>query len=358
MTETIDLIRDYTNVYATSGFEQDIVKAFAKETAELGQLDVDGMFNAILRRKENNGKRPVVQLDAHSDSVGLLTQAIRPNGLIKFVTLGGWVPANLTAMKVVVRNRAGKYIPGVVATKPPHFMTAEERKGVPAVADMSVDVGSSSREETLKDFQIDTGCPIFPDVQFQYNADKGLMFGKDFDDRLGAAAMTAVMQQLAGEQLNVDVAAGLSAQEEVGLRGAYVTARKIEPDISIVLEGCPADDTFEPDWLSQTKMGGGPMLRDYDTTFVANPVFENYAAQVADELGIPYTRAVRTGGGQDGAAIAYWKGVPTIVIGIPTRYEHSAYNWAKLSDVENAIKLTLALLRRLDKDTLASFTQF
>ena len=51
MTETIDLIRDYTNVYATSGFEQDIVKAFAKETAELGQLDVDGMFNAILRRK-------------------------------------------------------------------------------------------------------------------------------------------------------------------------------------------------------------------------------------------------------------------------------------------------------------------
>jgi putative aminopeptidase FrvX len=50
--------------------------------------------------------------------------------------------------------------------------------------------------------------------------------------------------------------------------------------------------------------------------------------------------------------------VPTIVIGIPTRYEHSAYNWAKLSDVENAIKLTLALLRRLDKDTIASFSQF
>lgn len=356
--DSVERIRKYSNANGTSGFEQEIVRLFADDTKGLGKLEVDGMFNAILRRAENTGKKPVVQLDAHSDAVGLLTQAVRPNGMLKFVTLGGFVPTNLPAMKVKVRAKDGQFYPGVVATKPPHFMTAAERNAVPTVASMSVDIGSSSREETINDFLVDTGCPIFVDVDFQFNEQKGLLFGKDFDDRLGAAAMAEVMQQLAGKDLGVDVVAGLSAQEEVGLRGAYVAARKIEPDISIVLEGVPADDTFEPDWLSQTRMGGGPMLRDYDTTYIANQPFQNYATGLADQLGIPYTRAVRTGGGQDGAAIGNWKGCPTIVVGIPVRYEHTPYNWASLSDYQNSIALTKAVLERLDAKTIGEFSAF
>ena len=118
-------------------------------------------FKSGAAKKENKGNRPVIQLDAHSDAVGFITQAVRPNGLIKFVPLGGWVKYNIPALRVKVRNRDGEYIPGVVATKPPHFMTAAERNSVPDVADMSIDVGSSSREETIKDYKIDTGCPIF-----------------------------------------------------------------------------------------------------------------------------------------------------------------------------------------------------
>lgn len=68
-----------------------------------------------------------------------------------------------------IRNRDGEYIPGVVATKPPHFMTAAERNSIPEVADMSIDVGSSSREETIKDYKVDTGCPIFVDVKCEYH---------------------------------------------------------------------------------------------------------------------------------------------------------------------------------------------
>src|SRR5699024_4067053 len=88
---------------------------------------------------------------------GFITEAVRPNGLIKFVPLGGWVKYNIPALRVKVRNRDGEYIPGVVATKPPHFMTAAERNNVPDVADMSIDVGSSSREETIKDISATSG---------------------------------------------------------------------------------------------------------------------------------------------------------------------------------------------------------
>ena len=65
------------------------------------------MRNLYIRRKENNGKRPVVQLDAHSDEVGFMVQAICPNGTLRIIQIGGWVNHNIPAHKVLVRNRFG-----------------------------------------------------------------------------------------------------------------------------------------------------------------------------------------------------------------------------------------------------------
>ncbi len=234
-------------------------------------------------------------------------------------------------------------------------MTAAEKNSLPEIADMQIDVGSSSRQETIEDFKIDTGCPIFVDVDCDYNERTGVFFGKDFDDRFGAAVMVNLLDELKGQETNFDVVCALSSQEEVGLRGAYVTARKIKPEVAIVLESCPADDTFEPEWLSQTGMKRGPMLRDMDTTFIPNPIFQQYVCDLADQNGIPYTRSVRTGGGQDGAAIYYENGAPTIVIGIPVRYEHSAYCFASYHDYKASLDLALALIRDLNQEKLASF---
>lgn len=149
----IQMLKDFSNANATSGFENEFVDLFTKTVKDYADLEVDGMLNVYASKKQNTGKRPVIQLDAHSDAVGFLTQAIRPNGLIKFVTLGGWNNVVLPALKVKVRNRDGEYIPGVVALKPPHFMSEAERKSVPQVADLSIDVGSSSREETINDYR-------------------------------------------------------------------------------------------------------------------------------------------------------------------------------------------------------------
>ena len=356
--QEIQMLKDFSDANATSGFETEFVKLFTDTVKDYADLEVDGMLNVYAAKKQNKGQRPVIQLDAHSDAVGLLTQAVRPNGLLKFVTLGGWNNVVLPSMKVKVRNKDGEYIPGVVALKPPHFMTAAERKAVPQVADLSIDVGSSSREETIKDYKIDTGCPIFVDVKCEYNDKTGLFFGKDFDDRFGAAAMADVLENLKDKETNFDVVAALSSQEEVGLRGAYVTARKVKPDVCLVLESCPADDTFEPEWLSQTGLKRGPMLRDMDVTFLPNPKFQQYACDLADKNGIPYTRSVRTGGGQDGAAIYYENGAPTIVIGIPVRYEHSPYCFSSYKDFKASVDLALAIIRDLDQEKLDSFRSF
>ncbi|RHW48944.1 M42 family metallopeptidase [Lactobacillus bombicola] len=356
--EEIKMLKAFADANATSGFEEEFVKLFTETVKNYADIKIDGMLNVYAAKKQNKAHRPIIQLDAHSDAVGFITQAVRPNGLIKFVPLGGWVKYNIPALRVKIRNRDGEYIPGVVATKPPHFMTEAERNNVPDVADMSIDVGSSSREETINDYKIDTGCPIFVDVKCEYNDKTGLFFGKDFDDRFGAAAMADVLQELKDEQTNFNIVAALSSQEEVGLRGAYVTAREVKPDLAIVLESCPADDTFTPDWLSQTGLKRGPMLRDMDTSFLPNPKFQQYACDVADKNHIPYTRSVRTGGGQDGAAIYYENGAPTIVIGIPVRYEHSPYCFSAYHDFKAAVDLAVAIIRDMTEEKLASFSNF
>ena len=144
--QEIKMLKEFSDANSTSGFEEEFVKMFRDYVRDTANVEIDGMLNLYASKKENKGNRPVVQLDAHSDAVGFITQAVRPNGMIKFVPLGGWVKYNIPALKVKIRNRDGEYIPGVVATKPPHFMTAAERNNVPEVADMSIDVGSLSRE--------------------------------------------------------------------------------------------------------------------------------------------------------------------------------------------------------------------
>ena len=352
----LKMISALSNAFGPSGFEDDVValaRSFAPQSA---RIEEDCLCNLYIYRPENTGGRPVLQLDAHSDEVGFMVQAIRPNGTLKFIPLGGWVNSNIPAHKVKVRARDGSLISGVTAAKPPHFMTAEEKTRMPALEEMSIDVGASSPEEAKERFGIRVAAPAAPDVAFEYDEKHDLMIGKAFDNRLGCAAILAALEQLAGEQLAVDVVGAMAAQEEMGTRGANVTARHVKPDIAIVFEGCPADDTVVEPWLSQTAIHRGPMLRHIDARMITNPRFQRWALDLAVELKIPVQEAVRTGGATNGAPIHLSnQGVPCIVIGFPVRYIHSHYGIASLADFENGVTLAAEIIKRLDAERIRQF---
>ena len=143
---TLEMIAAISNANGTSGFEDEVVAAIRPYAEGLGEITEDRMRNLYIRRKENNGKRPVVQLDAHSDEVGFMVQAICPNGTLRIIQIGGWVNHNIPAHKVLVRNRFGEYIPGITASKPPHFLTEQERKAPLDMKDITVDAGAVSKE--------------------------------------------------------------------------------------------------------------------------------------------------------------------------------------------------------------------
>ena len=354
--DLLQMIADFSNANGPSGFEDEVLTVARKYAPADSKIEEDSLRNLYIYRSVHSGSKPVVQLDAHSDEVGFMIQAIRPNGTLRFLPLGGWVNSNIPAHRVLVKDRDGQWIPGITVAKPPHFMTAEEKNRTPALEEMSIDVGASSLEEAQKDFGIRVAAPVVPDVTFEYDKKHDLMIGKAFDNRLGCAAIQATLDMLGQESLSVDVVGAMATQEEMGTRGAAVTARRVRPDVAIVFEGSPADDTVVEPWLSQTAIHKGPMLRHIDARMITNPRFQRYALDLAEELGIPVQESVRSGGATNGGPIHLSNlGIPCIVIGLPVRYIHSHYGIASLEDFRNGIKLAVEIIRKLNKDCIQGF---
>ena len=225
-SKALEMIAAISNANGISGFEDEVVDAILPYAKTVGETNMDRMRNVFIRRNGNTGGRPVVQLDAHSDEVGFMVQAICPNGTLRIIPIGGWVTSNIPAHKVWVRNKEGKYIPGLTASKPPHFMTEAERKAPLEMNNITVDVGATSAEEAIHDYGIRIGEPVVPDVTFTYNEKTDLMIGKAFDCRAGCSAILKTLHDLKDETLNVDVIGACATQEEVGCRGAAAIAKE------------------------------------------------------------------------------------------------------------------------------------
>lgn len=353
----LNLIKDLSDAFGPSGFEDDVVAIARKYASPKAQLTEDSLRNLYLRRPQDEGKgKPVVMLDAHSDEVGFMVQSIRPNGLLNIIPLGGWVNYTIPAHQVVIRTRSGKLQPGIIATKPPHYMSEQERKTSPDISAMSIDIGASSAEEVSHIFDIGIGAPVSPNTVCTYDEKTDILTGKAFDCRAGCACVIEAINRLMEETLEVLPVGALAAQEEVGTRGAKVTAQTVQPAVAIAFEGCPADDTFTETWAIQTALKKGPMLRHIDRGMITSPRFIRFALDVAAEIGIQTQEAVRSGGATNGAPIHLsGQGIPTIVIGIPVRYIHTHYGYASIQDIMQCVELGVAIVRRLTPDIIAGF---
>jgi putative aminopeptidase FrvX len=354
--DLIQSIKRISDANGISGFEDEVLHVIREEGAGLGTFEEDRIRNLYLYRHENKAGRPIVQLNAHTDEVGFMVKAIRPDGMIEFITIGGWIPTNVPAHMVRILNKDGVYVPAVVASKPPHFMSEAEKKAPLEITNLVLDVGASSSEEVIKEYRIGIAAPVVPEVSCTFDEKHGLFIGKAFDCRIGCASTLATLKELQGMDLKVNLVGDFSSQEEVGTRGSIVSANTIKADLAIVFEGCPADDTVVPSYQAQTCLKKGPMLRHIDSRMITNPRFQRYALNLAQELGIPVQEAVRSAGATNGAPIHLaHDGIPAIVIGVPVRYAHTHYGISALFDVEQAVRLAKEILLRMDSKTIRSF---
>lgn len=138
------------------------------------------------------------------------------------------------------------------------FHKKEERHKHLDFEDLLIDVGASSKEEVINEYGISIGSFAVPAVSCSYDEKHEMFLGKAFDCRIGCAALIQTLKDLEKKEIGKTISASISAQEEVGERGMKSVMQQIKPDLMICFEGCPADDTFEEEYMIQSALKKGP----------------------------------------------------------------------------------------------------
>ncbi len=352
---SLDLLKRLALAPGPSGAE-DAVRAIVRDAIEgCGTIRHDRL-GSILCEREGPAGGPRVLLDAHMDEVGFLVQRITDDGRLGFIALGGWWGHVLLAQRVDVLTGTGQLVPGVIGSKPPHFLSLAERDKVLEIDNLYIDVGATTRAE-VESLGVRLGDAVAPHAEFvQLQGD--VLSCKAFDNRVGVGVLCETMRRLRGmKHPNTVIGVG-AVQEEVGCRGAETAVELARPDVALVLEGTPADDL--PGFTDrQAVLGKGPQIRFCDPTAISNRKLVRFVEKAAMEKGIPIQLAVRKSGGTDAKSIhVQGHGVPTVVIGVPARYIHTHVSLIQWKDYVAACELVAELVVRLDARAVTALIDF
>ncbi|RIK23695.1 MAG: peptidase M28 [Anaerolineae bacterium] len=355
MDQTEQFLKALTEAHGVPGYETEVRAVLRGYMAPLGELSRDKLGSLICRRA---GDGPRVMLAGHMDEIGLIVTHIDDNGFLKFLQLGGWWDQTILSQRVIVKTHRGDVV-GVVGAKPPHLISAEERSKMVEKKDMYIDIGSTSKEET-EAAGVRVGDPVVPDSRFAVMANGKTYLSKAFDNRVGCAVVIDVLRHFAAAGGNPNDLYGVqTVMEEVGLRGATTSGRAVDPDVAIIIESDIAGDVpgIRKE-QSSTRLGGGPALSVFDARMIPNTKLRDLVIDTAAALDIPLQLSNMPGGATDGGAIHMNKiGVPTVVVGVPSRHIHSHGSIIHRDDYDNTVKLVAALVAKLDAATVAGLTE-
>jgi putative aminopeptidase FrvX len=356
MKPTLDLLREISELDGPSGFEAPVGRYVAAALADTGEITRDNLGSVICRQR-GDGDEPRVMIAGHMDEIGFMVKLVTKEGFVKFAPLGGWWSQTLLAQRVRIHTNKG-IVTGVVGSKPPHLLRDNKRNEVVDMQDMFIDVGATDREQAQDVFGILPGDPIVPDSAFVQMSDEQMLLGKAWDDRAGVAMFMETLWQLAdGGHPNTVYGVG-TVQEEVGLRGAQTAADAVQPQVALIAETAIAGDMPGiEEHESPVKMGQGPVIYVLDGSMIPNLRLRDLAIEACGQESLPYQTTVLERGGTDGGRIhVYARGVPSLVIGVPTRHIHSHAAIMHLRDYQQCVQLMVALCRKLDAATVASLT--
>src|SRR6266508_3876511 len=305
MDETLKILKELTDAPGVSGFEEPARRVMRRHMEPLGEITTDNIGSIIGRARGGLAGGPRIVLAGHLDEIGFMVTRLTDDGYLKFQTLGGWWEQVMLAQRVEVHTRQGVIV-GVIGSKPPHLLTPEERKKIYEKKDMFIDVGAGSRAEA-ESFGIRPGDPVVPICPFTVMKNEKLLMAKAWDNRFGCALDTGI----AGDT------PGISADE------------------------------------AQGKLGGGPVILLYDASMIPHVGLRDLVIDTAKTEGIPYQFDVIAAGGTDAGKIhLFGAGVPSLVLGVPVRYIHTHAAIMHRDDFDNAAKLLVAVIKRLDAETV------
>jgi endoglucanase len=345
-----DGLRRLLTAAGPSGFERAPAAAFA----ELGRMFTDDvrtdvMGSVVARVPGTSPGAPLLAIVGHIDEIGLIVTHIDDDGFLSMTGVGGWDPQILVGQRLEVLTKAGP-IPAIVGKKPIHLLKEDERKKVPEMRDLHIDIGAPDGEAAraavrVGDVAVIAGEPV------ELLGDR--VISRSMDNRLGCwIALEAARLVAEDGGAPGDVAAVGAVQEEITFGGARTTAYALQPDVAIAVDVTHATDAPGIDVKLQGKheLGGGAVIERGSTLHPA--VFE-LLYEAAEREGIAHTVQVSARAtGTDADAIHISRGgVPTGLVSIPLRYMHSPVEMVQLSDIDACARLVAAFARSLSTET-------
>lgn len=340
-----DFLFDLLSVGAVSGNEYSATKLFSdylRPYCEEVSQDRIGNAYAIL----NKGKEPCVMLEAHIDVIGFQVSYIDELGYIYLRACGGVDIASVIASRVKVHTRTGKCITGVIGKNPIHTQKPDERKTLPDIDGLWVDVGLCVND--IKK-QVRVGDYVSLDNEPCFIGDNKIT-ASGLDDNIGIYIIAESLKRLSLQGCKHCIVAMAAVQEEIGCKGAKVGVANTNCSIAICVDVCFATDVpnMSKKKYGEVALGSGPVIilnADSDHEL------SDMAIQIARDEGIPYQLSayhLATGGNDASRIQRSGKGVKTLTIGIPNRYMHTSVEMCDLRDVNSTVSLIVNMINNIN----------
>ncbi len=333
-----------------SGYESLVGEIFSRYIRDYAdEVSTDALGNVVAVRRGARPDSPKVMLAGHIDEIGLLITKIESGGFLRFTKIGGIDQRTLLAQEVIIHGK--QPLKGVIGAKPPHIQEPGERKKSVPIEELFIDTGLAKDKVE----QIVSVGDIATIGRTVVELHDGIVAGKAFDDRAGAAVIIACFRELARLKTSVSVYGVATVQEELGTRGARTSAYAIQPDIGIGIDVTFADrdDVLE----ERAKLGKGPAIAIGPQV---HPLIYQQMVQIAEKRGVPYQIDPSPSPfGTDTAPIQVSRaGTASILISVPLRYMHTSVETLSLRDIEASGRLLAEFIAGLDDQFVEGLSCF
>lgn len=323
-----ELFGNLCSVFGPSGREHrvmDLIQSEVEPFADSMERDALGSL-LVLKKGKSSEKR--LMLAAHADEIGIAVTCIDDKGFILFSTVGGVNPkGKLGGTRVIFENGTI----GIIQ------MREVMRERAVEVNELFIDIGSSSREETLNRVKVGD----FAVFEGASRSQGDFFISKAIDDRVGCLVLIEAIRRI--ETPEYDTWFVFTTQEEVGTRGAKGAAYRIDPHFGLAVDVTLCGDTPEEFPLNMCA-GEGVAIKSRDRNIIVPTAVIDHLVETAEENSIPWQMEVLPFGGTDAGAIQLVRGgVAAGTLSIPCRYVHTPSEMVHMKDVQAAVDLTVAL---------------
>ncbi|MEY3058864.1 MAG: hypothetical protein RL000_216 [Bacteroidota bacterium] len=349
-------LRNYINTPSPTGFEsggQKVWLNYIKPFVDEVMTDPYGTAVGIINPQE---KFKVV-IEAHADEISWFVNYISESGLIYLKRNGGVDHQIAPGKRVFIHGKKGP-VKAVFGWPAIHTRIGggERKDPQPAVDNLFLDCGAKNRKQ-VESLGIHIGAVAtyeegYDELAFDY------LIGRAFDNRIGGFMIAEVARLLKANKKKLPYGLYVvnAVQEEIGLRGAEMIARRIKPDVAIITD--VTHDTTTP---MVNKIIEGDVACGKGPSLAFGPAVHNKLLSVVEDVAnkkkIPVQmRTVSRSTGTDTDSFAYANdGCPSVLISIPLRYMHTTVEMLHKDDVENTIKLMYETLLSISPKTNLSY---